>query len=183
MSDAALPWLYDYVEEARSAGKHFLEKPLMRPAVMVQLRHKDRSSHTFLALVDSGCDHVLAPEWVAHHIGVEPDEAREIRIQIGGNVRRVRFADVTVYLAPPGTEPGETPSSPGLEWQTQVGFFMDWSDPPWMVVLGQCGFFDQFTITMNRQSNQVALDRREEFDERFGVPLAKEQAPPPRFEL
>jgi hypothetical protein len=68
---------------------------------------------------------------------------------------------VTLRLAP---EPGR----PGWEWRAEVGFFNEWTSAPWQVLLGQVGFFDQFTVTFSRSSLQLAIEGAERFDGRFG---------------
>ena len=74
----------------------------------------------------------------------------------------VQPAEVTLRLAP---EPG----LPGKEWRAEVGFFSEWTSAPWQVLLGQVGFFDQFTVTFNRSAFQLAIEDVERFDERFGL--------------
>lgn len=180
MAGGEFPWVYPYQEEPRTAGGHFLRKPLLRPVVRVKLVGDRPSSQFHLALVDSGADHVLAPEWMARDIGVTPDSQREIAIRIGGKSRVVRFQDVRVRLVHPDEPEGDREPH-HHEWHTQVGFFMNWPDPPWLIVLGQYGFFDPCTVTMNRESAAVAITEREDFDSRFGVPIAPPPSKPPRL--
>ena len=129
------------------------------------------------ALVDSGSERTLAAPGLARAIGVEPDRAREIRIGIGGEWRRVRFADVTIRLYQDVLDD----DSPLLtEWQAEVGFFSSW-EPPWAVVLGQTGFFDKFTVTMHRGVPALAVEPWDAFDDRFGVEVADVDVRQPRF--
>jgi hypothetical protein len=160
-------WVYPYEEEYRPPSDLVLGKAVLRPAVFVQLAGPLGTSYTMQALVDSGASYVLTPEWVALQLGVVPDEAREISIQLGGASRRIRFAEATVRLCAPATEPGDTDATIVHEWDTTVGFYMNWDDPPWLVVLGQVGFFDQFTVSMSRLAQRVALESMDEFDTRF----------------
>lgn len=103
-------------------------------------------------------------------IGIRPDPASEIHLQIGGDVRRIHFAEATLRLCPPNVvNPPECPIEETLQWRTSVGFFQEWSDPRWLVVLGQCGFFDQFTITMSRHAQHLAISHRDDFDERHAT--------------
>jgi hypothetical protein len=182
----SLPWIYEYEEETRPAGAHFLEKPLLRPAVWVRLAHGKERTQLYRALVDSGCDYILTPEWVAREIGVRPDAGREITVRIGGAGRRVHFGDVRMQLYPPETDPLDpdaTAEMQPLEWDAQVGFFLEWQDPPWLVVLGQCGFFDEFTIVMSRLAQHVAITERDDFDARFPLrPTSRQPETHPRFE-
>lgn len=87
----------------------------------------------------------------------------ELEIGIGGRNRLVRFTDVTLELSPP--QP--LSAQPSWTWSAQVGI-IDYWDPPWPMLLGQVGFFDQFTVTMNRQAQGLAVERLEEWDDRFG---------------
>jgi hypothetical protein len=179
------PWVYRYEPEARAQGGDFLVKPLLRPVVVVRLVGEHVGSVNLAGLVDSGSDHVVAAPWVAQDIGVTPDPSREITLKIGGAARRVRFADVTVQLFPPGTGLFEGGYEPGLarEWQAQVGFFTQWDSPPWAIVFGQVGFFDHFTVTLNRDAQALAITDVAEFDERY--PPSPVEPPPdaPRFRL
>jgi hypothetical protein len=43
-----------------------------------------------------------------------------------------------------------------------------WTSAPWQVVLGQVGFFDQFTVSFSRRALRLAIEHVESFDERFG---------------
>jgi hypothetical protein len=116
---------------------------------------------TFLAPVDSGAERVLAAPGVARQIGVSPDEDHPVPLKIGGETRLIRPADVTLKLAP-------VSGGVGVEWRTEVGFFSAWTSAPWQVVLGQVGFFDQFTVSFSRRALRLAVEPVEAFDERFG---------------
>jgi hypothetical protein len=117
---------------------------------------------TFHALVDSGAERVLAAPGVARQIGVTPDRDDPTPLKIGGETRLVHPADVTLRLAP---ELG----LPGWGWRAEVGFFNEWTSAPWQVLLGQVGFFDQFTVTFSRTVLQLAIEGAERFDDRFGA--------------
>jgi hypothetical protein len=165
-------WTYEYREESRGAEWAWHEKALFRPAVLVQLAGTHTAPETFVALVDSGCDHILAPQWIARLVGVDPDPNREVSIRIAGAPRRVRFGDVTIRLCSPTTADGESDPEIVTEWQTQMGFFLDWSDPPWSVILGQCGFFDHFTVVMSRLAQRLTVEPAEFFDEQYPPGIA-----------
>lgn len=172
-----MSWSYDYVEEKRGEGWAWHHKALLRPAVLIQLAGSNPAADTFVALVDSGCDHVLAPEWLARLIGVEPDLNREVSIRIAGASRRVRFADVTLRLCSPAASIGDPEPAIVAEWQAQVGFFLDWADPPWSLILGQSGFFDQFTVVMSRLAQRLTIEPADFHDEQY--PPGPAQGPPP----
>jgi hypothetical protein len=175
-------WTYQYEEEPRAQGSAFLEKPLLRPVVPAALEGPTGESPRIVALVDSGCDHVLAPLWLAETVGVEPDESQQIGIRIGGETRTVRFAEVRLRLFEPGAGTTDSDAASAIDWTCQVGFFMRWSDPPWLLILGQLGFFDRFTVTMSRFSQRLAIEDQEQFDERFASsPVTPSPSGDPRF--
>ncbi|HVE91396.1 MAG TPA: hypothetical protein VNE62_03700 [Actinomycetota bacterium] len=74
----------------------------------------------------------------------------------------MRFADVTLRVIRHG---GQDPAE-SIVWDAPVGFFDQW-EPPWAIVLGQRGFFDQFTVTMNRAAMTLAIEDKEIFDQRY----------------
>jgi len=165
----SFPWIFRYEEELRVEGSDFLRKPLLRPVVLIRMAGARVGEHNVAALVDSGCDHVVAAPWVAQDIGVTPDSSREIRVRIGGASRTVRFADVSLHLLPPEAPLTEGNYDPAdtHEWRAEVGFFTEWEAPPWSILLGQVGFFDQFTLTFNRESQALAVTAVDDFDRQF----------------
>lgn len=181
MTARSLPWTYPYQREVR-ADKSFIEHELLRPVVTVRLSGERRSDHNVAALVDSGSDHILAAPWIAQDIGVIPDPQREMQLQVGGHTRTVRFSDVTISLLPPEIEIHQGGYDPSAvrSFEAQVGFFLEWASPPWMVVLGQRGFFDRFTVTMSRYSQALAVTEYSDFDERFPQLPVNSSVPPPR---
>lgn len=178
-----MAWTYEYTPYDRQAEWSWYEKAQLRPTVPVQIGGAVAVAETFVALVDSGCDHVLAPEWIARLAGVEPDANREVSIQIAGAARRVRFGDLTLRLCSPTTAFGDAEPESVAEWRTPVGFFLNWADPPWTVILGQCGFFDQFTVIMSRLSQRLTVEPAGAHDEWYPPSAAPEDRPsPPRFQ-
>jgi hypothetical protein len=67
-----------------------------------------------------------------------------------------------------------------FHWRTQVGFFHRW-EPQWAGILGQVGFFDQFTVTMSRLAMILVVEDVEEIDRRFGITPSAEPIAPRRF--
>jgi hypothetical protein len=113
---------------------------------------------------------------MAETIGVQPDENRTVRVRIGGESRKVCFQDVRMRLCAPNEAAG------CVEWEAQVGFFMRWGDPPWLVLLGQVGFFDRFTVTMSRLAQRLSVGEQEEFDNRHPPGARAARVPArPRF--
>lgn len=157
----------------------------MRPLVVVRFEGTRLGSQNVVALVDSGADQILAAPWIAADIGIEPDPNRSMRARIGGASQTVEFADVTLHLLPPEVEvdAGGFDAERSHAWEAQVGFFRNWDGPPWSVVLGQLGFFNQFTVTMNRFSQAFAVSALEDFDERYVLPPRVRDPTEPRHQL
>jgi len=157
------PWLYPYQEDGPR-----LERIVHRPIVDAALAGPGGEvSPVVFALVDSGCSHVLAAPWLAQAVGVDPKESqREISLGLGGETVKVRFADLSIRLIAPGQ-----PDDQFWEWSGEVGFIHHWK-PTFQMIVGQHGFFDEFTVTMSSLAQVTAVEQRDEFDSRFGVPLA-----------
>jgi hypothetical protein len=154
-----LPWVYPYQEDGPRLGS-----VVLRPIVPITLVAEDAAPPS-LALVDSGCEHVLAAPWLANAVGIDPGHShREIDLGVGGETVKVRFADLTLRLHPPAVDGDDV----YLEWQGEVGFVHHWR-PTWPILVGQVGFLDQFTVTMSRLAQQVAIEAPDSFDERYGI--------------
>jgi hypothetical protein len=159
----AFPWLYPYEEDGPRLGSIVL-----RPVVPVSIVGRE-AAPVVSALVDSGCEHVLAAPWAARAASVDPgSSSREVNLGLGGETVRVRFLDLTMRLHAPGVARDDV----YVEWQTEVGFLSHWR-PTGPVLLGQVGFLDQFTTTFSRMARHLAVEEVTVFDRRFGVPLAR----------
>jgi hypothetical protein len=172
---ASHSWVFPYVEEPHSKPRHPDGSPVLRPALEVALVGPAGEYQSVLALVDSGCEHTLAAPFLMRAIQADPDPNRELYLGIGGGSRQIRFTDVLLRLGPPGTSAEESE-----EWQAEIGFFTSW-EPPWPVILGQIGFFDHFTVTMNRYSQALAVEPFDEFDKRFQVQMRESEDRRRRF--
>ena len=158
MAPPPYPWLYQYQEDGPRLGT-----TVLRPVVPVTLVANDVAPPS-LSLVDSGSEHVLAAPWLASAVGVDPGQGhRSLVLGMGGESVSVRFVDLTLRLQAPGAGDDDY-----VEWQAEVGFPRHWK-PTWPILLGQVGFFDRFTVTMNRQSQRVAVEDLDTFDKRFGI--------------
>ena len=150
-------WTFQYVRERRD---HSPDGFILRPVVPLRFVGPDETrSDSYEALIDSGAENILTPDWVASSLGLELD-GEQTPIRIGGAVRSTRFCDVDIVI--------EGPDGNTVRWRTPVGF-MAWPDPPWMVILGQSGFFDQFTVCMSRLAQNAALHHRDHFDLTYGT--------------
>ena len=156
----SFPWLFPYTEDVVSRTSQVTGRTILRPVIQVTMVGEDEQD--VYALVDSGSEHTLSGMGHARLIGAEPDPSREMTIGVGGAWRTARFADIRLRLAAPGGAADDM-----VEWTASVGFFTHW-DPPWALLLGQVGFFDKFTVTMNRLSQALTVEAVEEFDRRFG---------------
>ena len=163
-------WVYPYLESPHGERRHVGGQPVIRPVLPITVAGDAGEVARVFALLDTGSERTLAAPGLARQIGVSPDPDRRIALGIGGATRAVRFADVTFRLWPI-----DQPSEP-IEWQAEVGFIEEWK-PPWGVLLGQAGFFDQFTVTFGRLAFAVAVEAHDVFDDRFQVQILRlEQA-------
>lgn len=166
------PWVYPYAEDLTVGAKERaarMGRVPLRPVVPIELIGPGGSQHT-LGLIDSGSEHTLVAPWLARATGARPGpNDPELEIGIGGRTRLVRFTSVSLALiAPPGVQ-----ADPCV-WEAQVGVFDSW-EPAWPVLLGQVGFLDAFTVTMNRWARALAVESLERWDERY--PVIVEEAP------
>lgn len=156
----AFPWVFPYIEEP--VKETFPPSRLavaLRPALQVALAGPAGPTNMVYGLADSGAEHTYAAPWMPQTIGVRPDSATEISVGIAGAERRVRFAGASVRLMAPGDD-----EHVFFEWNAPIGFLVDW-EPPWMMLLGQRGFFDEFTVSFRRPV--FAIEHKHVFDERF----------------
>ncbi len=138
-------WAFEYLAlEAPRRGRD-----VFRPVVPVRL--SDGQPSTLGALVDSGSEHTLAAGWLAEDLGLDLDQSRD-RLLLGIRGRSVKavFADVELRLY------RDHGSDEYVAWWTEVGFVTPW-DAEFFVILGQIGFYDQFTVTMNRRVLTVLI--------------------------
>ena len=85
----------------------------------------------------------------------------------GFEVREIRFLDLKLRLYAPGGDDNDY-----LEWEDEIGFVRHWS-PPWPILVGQMAFMKQFSVTLSRVAQAVAIEKHSAFDIRFGAPLAQ----------
>ena len=161
MTETSFPWLYPFTESPHGERRHVNGQPVLRPVVPIVVSGaQPHDAARVLALLDSGSERTLAAPGIARQIGVTPDPDRRIALGVGGAIRNVRFADVTLRLHSL-LDPSEQ-----VEWQAEVGFIEEWK-PTWAVLLGQSGFFDRFTVTFGRLALAFAVEPPDAFDGRF----------------
>jgi hypothetical protein len=157
LSRPAFPWRYPYQEDGPR-----LDTIVQRPIVPITLLGPTDESQGAFALVDSGCEHVLVSQGLARSVGLDfKGSQRAISLGIGGGTTSVRFVDATLRLHPDGGDDDEF-----VSWQAEVGVLEQWR-PTFQVILGQVGFMDQFTITMNRHAQELAVEEVDAYDRRF----------------
>lgn len=120
------PWIYPYQEDGPRLGT-----VVLCPIVPITLVGNDVAP-TSLALVDSGCEHVLAAPWLVNAVGLDLDSShRRIDLGIGGDTVEVRFLDLTMRLHPPDGGDDDY-----VAWQAEVGFPRHWR-PTWPISLAK----------------------------------------------
>jgi hypothetical protein len=144
------------------AEEHFRrERPVLRPVVRLSIGDQ---SIVVGALVDTGSEHVFASSDVALSAGLDvTDPIDTEQLGLGGRSVTARFVRVPLFLHPADDSDGRT-----LEWEADVGFIDSWH-PLYPCILGNVGFLDQFTVTVSRFAQATAVERVEEFDNRFGT--------------
>ncbi|MCA1709912.1 MAG: hypothetical protein LC808_44175 [Actinobacteria bacterium] len=166
-----LPWRYPYQRDRPR------QREVLRPLVSVRLRGQDLSSGA-LALVDSGSEHIVAAPWLASDAKADLAHPKyETELGMGGGWPAFKFVDLAVRLQHPDGEDDHY-----VEWEAEVGFTDKWR-APWPVLLGQHGFFDQFTVSMHRSAALTIIEEWRAFDERFGVDAAPAQGAPRKSEF
>jgi len=165
------PYTEDPTIGARERADRLGRLPF-RPLVHVELIGP-AGRQRVAALVDSGSEHTLVGPWLARATGAQPAaDATELDIGIGGRTRTIRFTDVGLALVPPDPE-----SFHRYEWRAEVGIIVSQWEPPWPILLGQVGFYDTFTVTMNRTARGLAVDAMERWDAMFPAPPAEATEP------
>lgn len=171
--------LFRYMEDpADELATKLGKPPPLRPVVSVRLSHLARSTPLCVALVDSGSERTLAAPGLARVLSVDLTNAIEGSLGIGGRPRHVAFTTIHIELCEDLFKSGQRPIS---EWDADVGFLTSW-EPAWPVLLGQDGFFNEFTITMHRSARALVVEPWEAFDDRFGVQIEQTDTSQPRFQ-
>ena len=142
-------WQYEYATvEAPRRGRD-----VFRPVVPVRLSPVQPSA--LVALVDSGSEHTLAARWLADDLDIDLSRSQDrLRLGIGGRSVEATFVQVELRLY------RDHGSDDHITWYTDVGFIEPW-DAEFYLILGQIGFYDQFTVTMNRRLLSVVVSDAE----------------------
>ena len=141
-------WTFDYAVYERPR----LGREVFRPVVPVSLGPGFRRGT--VGLVDSGSEHTLASRELADDMGLDLRGSRRLQLGIGGRSAEAVFAHVEIRLYRDHSE------DDFVDWFADVGFLDPW-DAEFFVILGQIGFFDEFTVSMNRRLLAVHIDHPE----------------------
>lgn len=163
LAEPQTPWLYPYREDPQQTR---LGQPVFRPFVPVSFTANDASTPELEGLIDTGADAILASDLLADELGLDlaGNEGEELHA-VGGRTVLARYKTVSLRLHHHDDSDAHRP------WEAPVGFVDGWHSFG-LVLLGNVGFLDQFTVTASRFSQAVAVEDRDRFDDRFGVVMA-----------
>jgi hypothetical protein len=163
LAEPKTPWLYPYREDPQQTR---LGQPVFRPFVPVSLTTDDASTPELEGLIDTGADAILASDLLVDELGLDlaDNEGEELNA-VGGRIVVARYKTVSLRLH------HHDDSNDRREWQAPVGFVDGWHSFG-LVLLGNVGFLDHFTIAASRFSQAVAIEDRDGFDDRCGIVLA-----------
>jgi hypothetical protein len=160
LAEPKAPWLYPYREDPQQTR---LGQPVFRPFVPVSLAVNSSSTPELGGLIDTGADAILASGLLAEELGLDLSQNEgEERHAVGSRIVTARYKTVALRLH------HHADSGIQRSWEATVGFVDGWHSFG-LVLLGNVGFLDHFTVTASRFSQAVAVEDRERFDERFGV--------------
>lgn len=139
---------------------------MFRPFVPVSLAVNSALTPELEGLIDTGADAILASGLLADELGLDlsENEGEELHA-VGGRTVTARYKTVSLRLH------HHDESDAQCQWEAPVGFVDGWHSFG-LVLLGNVGFLDHFTVTASRFSQAVAVEDRGRFDERFGVVVA-----------
>ena len=119
-------------------------------------------------LVDTGADAILASDLLADQLEIDLDvHDGETVHAVGGRTVTARYRTVELRL-----HADDQAADHFLSWHAHVGFIAGWHSYG-LVLLGSVGFLDQWTITASRFAQAIAIEPRDTFDTRFGIPTAQ----------
>jgi hypothetical protein len=119
------------------------ERP--RPTILVTLIGP-RNTHVERALLNTGADDTLFPDWVAARLGIPLDSAPTgSGAGVGRQPLSIRYAEATLRV---------TDNNEQREWRGWVGFT---SSPLNQPLLGYAGFLQYFTATFYGDREEVEL--------------------------
>lgn len=151
-------WRYPFFEELELRRERVVFRPVV--PITVGALSADRALD---GLVDTGSESTLVAGWVADLIGLDLSSPDEImRIGVEGSTVEARFVEVELRLH----RWPDAPDQEFVDWRTEVGFVWPWR-PLYPILLGQRGFLDQFTVTISRTAQELAVEAVDAYDQRF----------------
>jgi len=101
--------------------------------------------------------------------GIDLRSGRHTVLQVGGGHRSIWVVDANLQLCDPelARDGRECEPENSYDFKAEVGFFEHWNDPPFLVILGQVGFFNRFTVSLSRFSQVIVVDDQDSLDRRF----------------
>jgi hypothetical protein len=152
------PWIYPYHEDP--AGTKLFDREVLRPMVTVSVAGMRNS---VLGLVDSGSERTIIAPWIGRELGLYPDsDAPSIPLGMGGEILPTAIYQASLRLHAPDPHGDDY-----LEWETEIGVPTKWRAPVWNAILGGIGFFNRYTVTMQRDVQAMVVESFETFEERF----------------
>jgi len=124
--------------------------PILRPCVLIAPRGSD---NRYLGVVDSGSPLTVADPVFLRACGVDLDAATpamRVPLNLSGRWGEVPLFHVPVTLAAPRDD------APPVEWTALIGARDNWR-LPFGVLLGQRGWFDTFTTTIDASRTIVTV--------------------------
>lgn len=123
----------------------------LRPEIPITLSGP-RGSGSYLALVDTGADHITVPKRIAIDLGVDlvPGRGPEL-VGFGGEKLPVEFGDLDIEIQ------NEQNPSETYRWCIRAQFFEFASAKEENLVLGHAEFLDYFTATFDGESGELTL--------------------------
>jgi hypothetical protein len=153
------PWLYPYRRDVQLGWRGEL---VLRPLLPVSLVNGDRGTPRLAGLVASGADLTLVSGLLAEELGIDlEDYEGEGAHRFGIGEVRARYKTIDLRLHSPDAEQDEYRQ--WRQWRSRIGFVEDWPSNGF-VVLGNVGFFDQFSVAIGGPSKAVVV---EDPDDRF----------------
>ena len=160
------PWRYSYRRDVQ-LGWH--GELVLRPLLPVSLVNGDRGTPRLAGLVASGADLTLVSDVLAEELGIGlEDYEGEGAHRFGIGEVRARYKTIDLRLHAPDAEQdpnaGQDPDAAEdaaeggyRQWRSRIGFVEDWPSNG-LVVLGNVGFFDQFSVAIGGPSKAVVVE-------------------------
>ena len=147
------PWLYPYRQDVQ-LGWH--GELVLRPLLPVSLVNGDRGTPRLAGLVASGADLTLVSDVLAEQLGIDlEDNEGEGTHRFGIGEVKARYKTIDLRLHSPDAE--QDGYRQWRQWRSRIGFVEDWPSNG-LVVLGNVGFFDQFSVAIGGPSKAVVVE-------------------------